>query len=192
MAIKLDKKGHEGGARNKGIDYPIDCEYYMFVDSDDFLKDNSVLHFLYDSTDNKKNDVVIYGLREMKNGRENDILPPEFNWDIKNISFKYSSACTKIVRSSMMKKFLENCDHAADTYWSMRIFNQHPTIKTVRKSLYMYRRNSSSVTYNGTYRKDTKLFYNEFEKLLGEITDSAVKESMKYRIQKFKSGEIDW
>ena len=39
----MDKKGHEGGARNKGIDYPIDCEYYMFIDSDDFLKNDEIL-----------------------------------------------------------------------------------------------------------------------------------------------------
>jgi hypothetical protein len=164
----------------------------MFIDSDDFLKDNNVLKFLFESTESKKYDVIIYGLREMKNGKENDILPPVFNWDVNNIAFKYSSACTKIVKSKFIKKFLENCDHAADTYWSMRIFNQHPLVKTIRKSLYMYRRNSSSVTYNGKYRQDTKLFYEKFEKLLCEITDESVKKSMQKRIKQFKSKEIDW
>ncbi len=129
--ITVKQKGHEGGARNAGIDYPIDCEYYMFIDSDDFLIDNNVLKILFESTENKKNDVVVYGLRELKDGKHKDVLPPLFDWNIKNISFRYSSACTKIVRSTMMKKFLENCDHAADTYWSMRIFNQCPKVKTL-------------------------------------------------------------
>lgn len=43
LLLKMKEKGHEGGARNEGIDYPLPCEYYMFVDSDDFLKDNNVL-----------------------------------------------------------------------------------------------------------------------------------------------------
>ena len=192
IALKMDKKGHEGGARNKGIDYPIDCEYYMFIDSDDFLKNDEILQKLVNSTENKKIDVVIYGLREIKNGKENDILPPEFNWDINKIAFKYSSACTKIVKSQFIEKFLENCDHAADTYWSMKIFNHHPSIKTIRDSFYVYRRNPNSVTYNGKYRDDTNLFYDKFEQLLKYINDDYVKQSMEKRIRMFRTGEIDW
>jgi hypothetical protein len=55
----MDKKGHEGGARNKGIDYPIDCEYYYFVDSDDYLYSQDVLNNLYEHLKYKNIDILI-------------------------------------------------------------------------------------------------------------------------------------
>ncbi len=56
----------------------------------------------------------------------------------------------------------------------------------------MYRRNPTSVTYNGNYKKDTGLFYKKFEQLLGEITNESVKKSMEYRISQYKNKIIDW
>lgn len=47
MAIKLDKKGYAGAARNKGIDYPIDSEYTWFIDSDDWVHDESVFEYVH-------------------------------------------------------------------------------------------------------------------------------------------------
>ena len=45
--IRLKEKRYAGGARNEGIDYPIDSEYTWFIDSDDWLYDENVLKRLH-------------------------------------------------------------------------------------------------------------------------------------------------
>lgn len=37
VVLRAETKRYAGGCRNIGIDYPLDCEYYYFLDSDDFL-----------------------------------------------------------------------------------------------------------------------------------------------------------
>lgn len=108
------------------------------------------------------------------------------------IAFKYSSACTKIVRSEKIQRFLENCDHAADTYWSMKIFDQHPTVKHIKDVLYVYRRNNTSVTKNGRYKEDTKLFYSKLIDLLKILKDETVKTAVLKRIAMFTENKIDY
>jgi glycosyltransferase involved in cell wall biosynthesis len=54
----MNEKGHEGGCRNMGIDYPIDCEYYYFIDSDDYLYDNEVLKDVFKKINNNYPDVL--------------------------------------------------------------------------------------------------------------------------------------
>ena len=41
--IRLFEKVYAGGARNVGIDYPIDSEYTQFIDGDDLLYSNNSL-----------------------------------------------------------------------------------------------------------------------------------------------------
>ena len=121
--IPMKNKGHEGGCRNVGIDYKLDCEYYMFIDGDDWLYNENCLQTLYDNVKDDMPDVLIYCLTQLKNGKYINVIPPKFDWASNNIAFKYSSACTKIIRYNKIQYFLENCDHAADTYFSMKIFN---------------------------------------------------------------------
>jgi glycosyltransferase involved in cell wall biosynthesis len=45
--IRLDEKKYAGGARNAGIDFPVECEYYYFLDSDDMLASSDSLSILH-------------------------------------------------------------------------------------------------------------------------------------------------
>jgi glycosyltransferase involved in cell wall biosynthesis len=47
VAIQLEKKGYAGAARNKGLDYPIESDYLIFLDSDDYLYSDNSLHKLH-------------------------------------------------------------------------------------------------------------------------------------------------
>ena len=190
--IRMKKKGHEGGCRNAGIDCPIDCEYYMFVDGDDWLKDDTCLQRLHDYVAEDRPDVLIYCLTMLRNGKYHDVIMPTFDWKPELIGFKYSSACTKLVKKEKMRRFLENCDHAADTWWTMRIFDQHPSVKHVKDVIYVYNRNQSSVTLNGNYKRDAELFYVKFAELLKEITDPVVKMAIENRIFQYLDKKIDF
>ena len=46
--IELTEKRYNGGSRNVGIKYPIECEYLFFLDSDDWLASDDVLEELHD------------------------------------------------------------------------------------------------------------------------------------------------
>lgn len=46
---RLEKKGYAGACRNWGLKYQIDCDYILFVDSDDWLYNKEVLNQLYNS-----------------------------------------------------------------------------------------------------------------------------------------------
>ena len=56
---QLKKKGYAGAARNAGLDYPIDCQYIIFVDSDDWLYDNDVLHQMHETIMKSKSDIKL-------------------------------------------------------------------------------------------------------------------------------------
>lgn len=120
MAIKVDKKGHEGGARNKGIDYPIDCEYYYFVDSDDYLHDKDVLKDVNKTLLKNFPDILFIKMMmffDSNPSKKHVISQPKFRYDNINLFLSgFNSACIKFVRSTKIVKFLEDCDHAADVY----------------------------------------------------------------------------
>lgn len=47
--IKLKNKGYAGAARNAGLDYNMyESQYTYFLDSDDWLYDNTVLQRMHD------------------------------------------------------------------------------------------------------------------------------------------------
>ena len=43
IVLKAPEKKMAGGCRNMGIDWPLECEYYYFLDSDDYLNGNGAL-----------------------------------------------------------------------------------------------------------------------------------------------------
>ena len=57
--VQLSKKMYAGGCRNLGMDYPVDCEYMCFVDSDDYYYSKDSLLKLYDSVKDDMPDVIL-------------------------------------------------------------------------------------------------------------------------------------
>ena len=183
--LRMDYKGHEGGARNKGIDYPIDCEYYYFMDSDDEFYTHEALKILYVNVKNDYPDVLLFKMMEEKNGVQRIIPQPKFEWTSNVLAQYYNSASTKIVRYNKIQKFLECCDHAADSYQWMKVLDQSPTIKQIDGIIYHYIRRNSSITINGSYEKDKNKFFNEYLKLFYKNINNDVLRNMKIRIDNY-------
>lgn len=54
VVLRAKTKRYAGGCRNIGIDYPLDCEYYYFMDSDDYLYSNKSLEKVYNASKDLK------------------------------------------------------------------------------------------------------------------------------------------
>ena len=191
--IKMKYKGHEGGARNTGILYDIQCEYYMFIDGDDFLYNNNCLQILYNYYLKTNSDVIIYKMIKYDTFKNMyiKINVPKFSWNSNNLAIGYSSACGKIIKQNIIEYFLEGCDHAADTYQHLKILNHHPNILDINDIIYVYRKNLNSVTFNGNYKKDTALFYYHLNELCKICTEPNVKKSILHRFKLYNLGKID-
>lgn len=183
--LRMKEKGHEGGCRNYGIDFPINCEYYYFIDSDDLLYSEHSLQKIYINVKNDFPDVLLFKMIEEKNNKERIIPQPKFDWKSNLLSQSWNSACTKVVRSNKIQKFLENCDHAADSYQWMKVLDQKPSIKETNDLIYRYIRHQSSITQNGKYDTDKELFYNEYIKLMLKCVNEDVIRNMKIRINSY-------
>lgn len=189
--LRMDKKGHEGGCRNAGIDYPIKCKYYYFIDSDDYLMDNSVLEKCKNELIKEFPDILFVRMLQIdKNGKT--IIPqPTFKWTNLNLFLSgFNSACIKFIKADKIQKFLENCDHAADVYQFVKQLDVSKIIRQFNLIVYVYVRNSTSVTYNGRYNADVDVFYSALEELSKHIKNTNVLNAVLYRINSFKNKRI--
>lgn len=59
VVLRAETKRYAGGCRNIGIDYPLDCEYMYFVDSDDYLYSNDSLKIMYINLQDKP-DILLF------------------------------------------------------------------------------------------------------------------------------------
>jgi glycosyltransferase involved in cell wall biosynthesis len=58
--LRAETKRYAGGCRNIGIDYPVECEYVYFIDSDDYLYSDMSLRKIYDAL-GEKPDMLLIG-----------------------------------------------------------------------------------------------------------------------------------
>ena len=183
--IRLGAKGHEGGARNAGIDFPVDCEYYYFVDSDDYLRDKDCLRRIHDEVSKDNVDVLLFKMVQLENGKFKSVNYPKFDWNSKMLLYTYGSACTKVVKSGLIERFLENCDHAPDTFQWCRILDKSPSVRLMDDVIYVYRRNPTSITRTGRYGKDVPKFYANLLEFSRHMKNPKLVSSVKYRLDKY-------
>ena len=116
VAIQLEKKGYAGAARNNGLDYPIESDYLIFLDSDDWICQNNSFEKLHNKiiTD-KFPDIVrcsyLFSGRQIKETNNPDIF------------VIYGAAPWKNVVKSKYSwiRFKENRSKCNDVIWFMRL-----------------------------------------------------------------------
>ena len=195
--LKMKAKGHEGGARNAGINYKyILSKYTYFVDGDDMLYSKQSLQILYDNLKNNDLDILLFNMIQLINGiyvqhgNKNEVFIENSK---NNALTKWNSASAKIVKSTFITPFLENCDHGADAYQFITLLDKKPKIKQINNIIYTYRRNPHSLTMSTTstrYADDTQLFYTKLSLLLLTLKTESVRSAVLYRIKLFNEGII--
>ena len=173
-------------ARNVGIRNSTG-EIIMFVDSDDFLKKDSVQTIV----ENIRNyDLLCFGYSEFYKDRKKAILY-DGNLDDKNIFKKnvfMSKAiggylCNKAFKKSIIIKnnllLDEKLHYCEDLVFVVEYLKYCEKVHYLNKPLYMYRMRKSSVSYNFFNKKNVTLL-NSYKKLINYTDDIDVFNRLKY------------
>lgn len=178
---RAEEKWLAGKCRNWGIDYPIESEYTLFIDSDDMYYGSDALQTIYDNLNNQL-DVLIYNYFILKNG--NKIQLPYIQFNPKSNALAntaFNSAWSKAIKSSKMKRFLEGCMRGEDTYMWLQVLDNYPIIKQIQNSIYMYRLHGNNTVFSDVFKKDKKFCINNLKKILPNIKNPYVVASIKKR-----------
>lgn len=157
---QASSKIYAGGCRNIGIDYPIECEYYYFIDSDDYLYSNTSLKQIEDSLLTKP-DVLLLGYAHDVNGK---IIVPQYirhKFNEKSTSLArtpWNAPWAKVIKSTSIEYFLENCMRAEDTYQFLKILDKFPMIKQIFDIIYIYRRTATSAIQSAEFKKHRPIY----------------------------------
>ena len=136
--VELDKKRYNGGARNVGIDYPIESKYTLFLDSDDWFYTNDVLKKLYFFLKERPVDCVSLPYHIVYPNFEEDF--PLLRNTIRDLVFDPCGACwTKCIKSNLVRKFPENT-LMEDTVQHIDQCNYLQTLDSVPFSVVCYNR----------------------------------------------------
>lgn len=143
--VELKEKRYNGGTRNVGIDFPIESEYTLFLDSDDWFFDNDVLKNLHKHL--KKNPVDCLSLPYYIVYPDYEELYPLERNDRKTLVWDACGACwTKCIRSKLIKKFPEGT-LIEDTVQHINQCNYLNTFDSVKFPVVTYnRKNINALT----------------------------------------------
>lgn len=173
VIVVHQKNQGQSGARNTGLKH-ANGDYVCFIDSDDYLIDDSVLQILADKTiDNP--DIVNYKFKEWF---EADGHTAECKFDY-NVPTKrrsiadiycslidkdayYNSAWSKIIRRSLLVDNnieFERGLLGEDNEWFYHVVMVAKKVDLIDKPLYVYRRRQGSITTTTTRKNLTNQLY---------------------------------
>ncbi len=149
-ALKNSKNLGLGATRDRGV-REASGDYLMFVDSDDYVRDDYLEHYL-NAMQADPCDIVIGGYIDTDGMRETIHLLPHSQWT----ELCFSSACAKLYRKSFIQtNHLEFTDirYAEDTLFNLFAFAKNPKCTVIDYAGYFYFANPSSITREKAYDK---------------------------------------
>jgi glycosyltransferase involved in cell wall biosynthesis len=184
--ISAGKKRYAGGCRNFGIDYPIDCEYYYFMDSDDYLRDKNALMKLYNAAKDLKTDFFIFNWAQDREGVVTDRHLSDFEiYRYRLANCPWCATWSRIVRSDKIERFLEaGCMFGEDTYQLLKLCEKTDNWKQLQDVIYVYRSNPTSCvhTEGGRHSKSKMYFYGKILELKSTTQNESVRVSIENRL----------
>ena len=147
--VRLQQKRLNGGARNEGyLHLSNDVDYVYYVDSDDWLYDETALEQINNKLQSKP-DVLFVGLAEYKNGKTKICDIPEYKDKYEAIA-GWSGSCGKVIKKSLATR--QECLYNEGTLKEDK--NQHCKIcfymksfQLLKKPIYVWNKtNNKSVT----------------------------------------------
>ena len=108
----MTNKVYAGGARNIGIDYPIESEYTQFIDGDDLLYSNKSLDILHDHLKDLNTDILVFNWVRTKENSLECIKSEASDKTLSSLlnrlgNCPWNGAPLHTIRSSMVEKFIE-------------------------------------------------------------------------------------
>lgn len=142
--ISLDTKRLNGGARNVGI-YETNSDYTLFIDSDDWLKDENVLEKLNNFIHHE--DIIRTGYQLLKNGSIMHTDIPKHK-NLFEIFIEPTVACwTKVVKTNLLKQCLfKEGTLCEDKTWHYRLTELCKTFADYPEVTHIWNRDNSNST----------------------------------------------
>lgn len=147
--VKLKQKRYNGGARNEAYLYlSDDVDYVYYIDSDDWLYDETALEQINNKLQNKP-DVLFVGMADYKSGKTKECFIPDYK-DKYDAIKGWSGSCGKVIKKSLATR--QECLYNEGTLKEDK--NQHCKIcfymnsfNLLKKPIYVWNRdNLKSVT----------------------------------------------
>jgi glycosyltransferase involved in cell wall biosynthesis len=160
-------------ARNKGLNI-ASGKYVMFIDSDDLLAENS-LKYVMKECDNDR-ELIIFDILEVdENGfeiKKNEIfgekdctIPKEKIYKEIISGYKMNSVCNKVFKKSLISmyglSFNFEIHYGEDLLFVMEYCTHISSANYLNRSVYCYRRNTSSATHIFNPKKSLNFYVNE-------------------------------
>lgn len=186
IALRADKKRYAGGCRNIGIDYPLDCEYYYFLDSDDYLASNKSLQIMYDAIRSNNPDMLLIGYDININGKQFNPRWNRYTFNQNAINLArtpWSAAWSRATSKKITKRFLESCMRAEDTYQFLTILDDFPKIKQISDIVYVYRKTQTSAIYSSEFKTHRPIYVKALQQLYKSCKNKFVKASIENRLK---------
>lgn len=140
------EKVWNGGARNYGIDYPIESKYTLFMDDDDWYSDNNCLETIYNLIiNNNYPDCIRLSYNLVL---ENEIIPVVLKDDnpIDLTNSLFIAPWTHCIKSDIVVKFPENT-LVEDVSWNIEQCDKIQTVVPCLKPINCWNRtNQNSIS----------------------------------------------
>ena len=189
--IELKQKRYNGGARNEAyLHLSKDIDYVWYVDSDDWLLDNSVLENINNKLQ-KYPDVLFVGMSRYKNMSTINCFIPEYR-DKYDAIKGWSGSCGKVIKKSLATR--QECLYNEGTLKEDK--NQHckiciymNTFELLKKPIYVWNQdNHKSVTTvrdNIIWGTSTIRHYADTKQLYLSVKgkDPKIDEYLEYRLK---------
>ncbi len=158
------KNGGVSVARNNGLSI-IKGQYYLFVDADDYIVDDTLMR-LADSISKNNPDIIVFGYTNIYEDKEEPVIYRADGYSLQNIKEKFINdewrnfACNKCFKAEMFtdKKFpIGQCYE--DLYLVPQLIVAAKSIVVLPYSLYAYNQtNVNSITKNVDSKKEYDFF----------------------------------
>lgn len=190
--LQQQSKEYAGGARNVGLEYPIDCKYILFIDSDDWLYNNTVLSRIHDQIIKSKKNVKLIKMGMFtffgENDRRNYIRKFSSNLTLEEAFFKGCGPGRTCISADLACcKFKANRRIANDVIWFLRCMDRltNKNLLSIQFPWAVYNRIS---TTSGTNliksNKTSEQYISQMQLLLMDLKAEKFKTATVKKIQK--------
>lgn len=172
IKISCSSKKFQGGCRNIGLKYPIDSKYVWFIDSDDYISENS-LSIIFNALKNNFVDMLLFDSNMIYTNNKciSYFNQQKFKIEDENILTKspFRVPWCKVIKSECVSEFLEDSLFGEDAIQFLTQVQNIKTFMQIDSKLYNYVIHNTSLTHSTSGLKAREKYKSIFIKKLFEI-----------------------